>query len=89
LVSLLIDQKPINKFGPIEKSKCGKCTVCMDKCPAHAANGKLWNIKVHRDEFFDVWKCRNKCAELAKVMLHLDERICGLCVNVCPFGKRK
>ena len=31
-------------------------------------------------------KCREKCGELAKERLNVDERICGLCVSVCPKG---
>jgi epoxyqueuosine reductase QueG len=58
------------------------------KCPANAANGKLWDIKTHRDEFFDAFKCREKCGELARQRLNVDERICGLCISVCPYGKK-
>jgi epoxyqueuosine reductase len=89
LVSLLINQKPDNDSYPIEKSRCGTCNVCVEKCPAQAANGLLWNIKIHRDTFFDAYKCRDKCGELAKLRLNIDKRICGICISVCPIGKRK
>lgn len=89
LVSLLIKQDPGVPSVPIDKSRCGKCLVCVDQCPAQAANGKLWNIHIHRDEFFDAHKCRKKCGELAKQKLNVDERICGLCIYVCPLGKKK
>ena len=87
LVSLLMKQKPEKFSLPVEKSRCGKCTVCVERCPAQAANGKSWNVKVHRDTFFDAHKCRDKCAELAKQRLNVDKRICGICVSVCPIGK--
>lgn len=88
LVSILIEQMPEFMSGPVEKSKCGKCNICVIRCPAKAANGKLWNINTYRDEFFDAHKCREKCGELAKQRLSVDERICGLCVSVCPLGKK-
>lgn len=89
LVSILLKEDPGIESVTVDESKCGKCNICVVKCPAKAANGKLWNINVYRDEFFDAYKCREKCGELAKMRLGVDERICGLCVSVCPFGKRQ
>ncbi len=86
LVSLLMDKEPESIPKPVEKSYCGKCTVCVDKCPARAATGQLWNIHIHRDTYFDAHKCREKCGELAKQRLGVNIRICGLCVAVCPLG---
>ena len=88
LVSLLINQKPEQISVPIEKSLCGNCRVCVESCPAQAATGELWKVGIHRDQFFDPFKCRNMCAELAKKLLNIDKRICGICVSVCPIGKK-
>ncbi|HZL76632.1 MAG TPA: hypothetical protein VFB97_02915 [Bacteroidales bacterium] len=88
LVSLLLKQDPGTIAMPIEESRCRGCAICVEKCPAKAASGVLWNINIHRDEFFDAQKCRKKCAELAKQRLNVDERICGLCIAVCPLGKK-
>jgi epoxyqueuosine reductase QueG len=87
LVSILLDQKPESDQVPVEESECGKCNVCVVKCPAKAANGKLWNIKVSRDDFFDAHKCREKCSELARKKFNIDIRLCGICVSVCPVSK--
>jgi len=89
LVSILLRQDPGISSVPVNESECGECKVCVVKCPAGAANGKLWNTGINREEFFDPHKCREKCAELALQKLKVDERICGLCVSVCPYGKRK
>lgn len=88
LVSILIDRDPGIQAIPVEISRCGKCSLCVEACPAKAANGKLWNITVHRDEFFNAFVCRKKCGELAKQRLNINEKICGLCVAVCPVGKK-
>ena len=89
LVSLLTNQKPSNISYPVDKSRCGACNICVNKCPAQAANGLLWDIKTHRDTFFNAHKCRDKCGELAMQRLNVDKRICGLCVSVCPIGRKK
>jgi epoxyqueuosine reductase len=89
LVTILLVQDPGCIEAPVEQSECGDCNICVLKCPAQAANGLLWDIYTHRDIFFNAFKCREKCGELAKQMLNVDERICGLCVNVCPKGKIK
>jgi epoxyqueuosine reductase len=87
LVSILLKTPVKAKSKPIDKSRCGKCTICVDICPAKAANGKLWNIKVDRNEFYDPWKCRNQCAEFGRTKLGQDARVCGICVSSCPIGK--
>jgi epoxyqueuosine reductase QueG len=86
LVSILVNT-PLECDEPaIEKSRCGTCTICMTSCPAGAINGKLWDISVDRDEFFDAFKCREKCKEFGEKYLKMDVRVCGICVAVCPFG---
>ncbi len=85
LASILVNQKVTPEFKPVDRSRCGKCTVCVDKCPAQAATGRLWDIHIDRDLFFDAYKCREKCSEFGRTRLHVDRRICGICVSVCPI----
>lgn len=51
-----------------------------------AISGRLWDITVCRDEFFDPFKCRQKCKEFGEKYLKMDVRVCGICVSVCPVG---
>jgi epoxyqueuosine reductase len=74
---------------PITKSKCGLCNICVEKCPAQAASGKLWSAGVYRDEYYDAFKCRNMCKHLVMTRIQKDATICGICVSVCPFGKKR
>jgi epoxyqueuosine reductase len=87
LVSIILKTPVISKSKPIDKSRCGSCNICVDICPAKAANGKLWDISVEREIFFDPHKCRNKCIEFGRERLGSDIRICGICVSACPLGK--
>lgn len=88
LVSILLKIPVQSKSKPVNKSRCGTCRICVDICPAKAATGKLWEITVEREEFFDPWKCRNQCAEFGRVRLGMDARICGICVAACPAGQK-
>jgi epoxyqueuosine reductase QueG len=85
LVSILLKTPVKSKSKPIDISRCGNCNICVDICPSKAANGKLWDITVDREEFYDPWKCRNQCAEFGSNRLGLDVRICGICVAACPI----
>jgi epoxyqueuosine reductase len=89
LVSILLKSTVKSKSTPVNKSRCGNCNICVNICPAKAANGKLWDINVEREEFFDPFKCRKQCAEFGRSRLGLDARICGICVAACPVGQQK
>jgi epoxyqueuosine reductase QueG len=88
LATVLVGQSLKTSLPPVEESSCGECRACVNACPAKAANGKLWNIRTDRDEFYDVFKCRDKAQALSQKNLNLDARVCGICVSVCPAGKR-
>jgi epoxyqueuosine reductase len=87
LVSILLKTPLAVQSNPVDKSRCGKCSICVDNCPAKAANGVLWNTTVDRNEFFDAFKCRNQCTEFGRTRLGMDARICGICVASCPIGQ--
>jgi len=88
LASILTNY-PFNETGmPLDESRCGTCQICVDKCPAHAGNGKLWNVSVDRNEFYDPFKCRSMCRELSMRNIQKEISLCGICVSVCPIGKK-
>lgn len=89
LVSMLLKDDPGISTAPLNESECGRCNICVVRCPAHAATGKSWNISISRNDFFDAHKCREMCNNLARTRLNVDARICGLCVAVCPKGKQR
>ena len=86
LTSILLRDPVIPESRPLNISRCGTCNICVEICPAKAANGKSWDITIEREEFYDAWKCRNQCAEFGRERLSMDARVCGICVAACPIG---
>jgi len=89
LASLLVNLplKPLS--APIDRSRCGKCNVCVEACPGKAISGKLWNITIDRDEYYDAFKCQKKAMEFSLAATGQDDHeICGICISVCPLGKK-
>lgn len=84
LVSLLTNYQLDFCKTPVEHSECGECNLCVEECPANAASGDHWNIGIERDQFYNAFKCREKCKELAIN----NAPICGICVAVCPMGNK-
>jgi len=88
LATILTDYPLRCSDEPVNESLCGSCVLCVKRCPAQAANGKLWNIDVDRDEFYNPFKCREKCLELSGQNMKKHVSICGICVSVCPVGRQ-
>lgn len=88
LATLLTNYHFENIGVPITESRCGKCDLCVTMCPGQAANGKLWNDSLDRDEFYDAFKCHAACRKLSMERLNKTISLCGICVSVCPLGKR-
>jgi epoxyqueuosine reductase QueG len=88
LASILTDHPMESEAAPVDESRCGNCVLCVKQCPAQAANGKLWSIDVDRDMFYNPFKCREKCFELSWQNMRKKISICGICVSVCPIGKK-
>src|SRR4030042_6099617 len=87
LASVLVGY-PLKSMSPsIDKSRCGKCNLCVEACPAKAASGKLWNIHIDRDQFYNARKCKETANRLPLERIGKDMRLCGICVSACPVGQ--
>jgi len=87
LVSILVNHPLDCSKAPVTESRCGKCNLCVRECPAQAGTGKLWDVNVKREEFFDAFGCREECRELSHKLLNEDISLCGMCMAVCPIGR--
>lgn len=87
LATVLTNHKFERLGTPIKESQCGECDLCVGMCPGQAANGKLWNDSLDRDDFYNAFKCRDACRKLSSERLDKKISLCGICVSLCPYGK--
>ena len=87
LVSILTEA-PLQADSPV-KNRCGKCMICRDACPANAIKGvRTDGHYKDRNEALYFSRCVEKLAgEFAKLP-EIGSPICGICIKVCPFGRR-
>ncbi|MFP4168440.1 MAG: 4Fe-4S double cluster binding domain-containing protein [Desulfonatronovibrionaceae bacterium] len=87
LVTVLTDLD-LPAAAPV-KNKCGKCTNCVEACPAGAI--KNASTELHfatRSEAVDLEACVEQLRRNEKEA-HIPPYLCGVCVAACPWGKRK
>lgn len=82
----VLTDAPLEPGKPIEKSLCGKCTKCIEACPAEALKGGSWRPGVERNVILDAWACdRYKKDHFYK--FHSGHN-CGICTQACPIGQK-
>jgi epoxyqueuosine reductase len=65
---------------PVEKNFCGRCTHCVEACPAKALTGRAWYPGIPRDELLDVRTC-DRWKKENHFQYH-QGHICGICSAV-------
>jgi epoxyqueuosine reductase len=80
--SILTDA-PLTAGQPLAE-RCGRCTECVEACPAHAFTGRNFEADEPREARFDVFKCDEYFGQCET---QVGARVCGLCVYVCPYGR--
>lgn len=85
LATVLTDA-PFKPGDPVEKSLCGECLLCVEFCPAWAIKGRDWSVEEPYGEFVDIRKCNEYKKKNRAVY---GKPGCGLCINICPFGRNK
>jgi epoxyqueuosine reductase len=65
---------------------CGSCTACREACPAGAIKGRLFGVDVPLEKRLIPELCDQY---QNKVRDHFGKRVCGLCLDACPFGKKR
>ncbi|MHB9150930.1 MAG: 4Fe-4S double cluster binding domain-containing protein [Thermoleophilia bacterium] len=82
-VTVLTDA-PLSAGVPLTRD-CGACTLCVEACPAGAFTGRPFDPAEPIEARMDVQACKDYRAE-ARSESGTD--ICGVCVAVCPHGRR-
>lgn len=84
-VTVLTDA-PLDPDSPVEYSRCGDCTLCVQYCPSHAITGAEWS---RSSPFVELVKL-DACRSLKKSRRSTQGKPnCGLCINICPYGRDK
>jgi epoxyqueuosine reductase QueG len=74
--------------GPaIRKSFCGRCTRCVDACPANALKGSAWHPGINRNAILDAVACDRWKKE--NYFQYHKGHVCGICSAVCPYGMKQ
>ena len=84
LATVLTDAR-LRPDVPIERCLCGECMLCIEHCPSKAITGSEWSRSSPFVELVKLNACRShKAAKRA-----MDNKPnCGLCINICPYGRR-
>lgn len=83
LVTILTDA-PLPADQPIA-NRCGRCSACIDACPAQALAGGEVILEDPLEKRFKASACD---IYLGKVRAAFGKRICGKCLAVCPRGQK-
>jgi epoxyqueuosine reductase len=87
LVTILTDM-PLTPDEPI-KNRCGKCFECAKACPVSAIrNISTESHYQNREAAVDLEKCHQKLIDF-RTFSNIGNRICGICIRACPYGKKK
>ncbi|MFO0753119.1 MAG: 4Fe-4S double cluster binding domain-containing protein [Thermodesulfovibrionales bacterium] len=85
----VITNMPLTPDAPL-KSRCGACTECVEACPTQAIRGLTFEgVPPAREEVLDFARCRDTLWLEFKNIPGVGYPICGVCMSVCPWGKRK
>jgi epoxyqueuosine reductase len=87
LVTVLTDA-PLTAAKPVNSSRCGECSACVDICPAHTLTGNMWHAGISRESIVDVYTCRKKAREQTAILIGESKSICGLCIVACPWTQK-
>lgn len=80
----VLTDAPLEPDTPVDECQCGKCTLCVDHCPAGAMSGEEWSRNKPFPNMIDYDKCRAH----KKARRPSDNKPnCGLCINICPYGR--
>jgi len=71
---------------PVEQDFCGKCSRCVEACPAGALSGEKWRPGVEREVVLDAGAC-DQWKKEHYFEFHQGHN-CGICTAACPFGQK-
>jgi epoxyqueuosine reductase QueG len=79
----VLTDAPLEVGMPMDEM-CHDCSICVKACPAHAFTGQAFDKPRPRSEIFAAEACNHYLLERKNL-----RSACGMCVYICPFGKRR
>ena len=81
----VLTDAPLLITGEPMEVRCGECNECVEICPVSAFTGESFRENEPREERYDARKCE-------EYLYNADEdddwAVCGLCIYVCPYGRK-
>lgn len=81
----VLTDAPLEVTGKPLKEQCGDCNKCVGICPVSAFTGEPFREDEGREVRYDAKKCEEY---LYNADEDVDWTLCGLCVYVCPHGRK-
>ena len=81
----VLTDAPLETGSPMANG-CGDCRECVDICPAQAFTGRAFDPVEPREARYHARLCKDYMDKRGE---RLGERLCGLCVYVCPHGRKR
>lgn len=81
----VLTDAPLTPTGGPSAERCGSCLKCVDICPVEAFSGRVFTPGEPREARFDAEACD---AHIDRIERETGFKACGLCVYVCPHGRR-
>jgi epoxyqueuosine reductase len=82
-ITILTDA-PLKTGSPM-LFQCGDCSECVDICPVKAFTGRNFVETEPREARYDARRCEKY---LKGLEASTGYGVCGLCLYVCPYGKK-
>lgn len=88
-LSTVLTDAPLKADRPI-RNRCGDCTECRDACPVGAIKGVGTKDRYEsRSQAVTLSRCAEKLVGEFSKLNQVGAPICGICIKVCPVGRRK
>jgi len=84
-LSSLLTDAPLECALPVDESRCGSCSACVQHCPARALTGEMWRAGTERDHLVDAPACSGAMKRLCLERFGMEATVCGQCIASCPY----